>query len=124
LLLGCGGCGGKTSPVQGRVKFKDGSDPGVLVGYGVAFEAEETKTSGVGDIQPDGTFTISTFGAADGALPGKHRVTISPPQAPDTDKPPQKSKLPAKYQDFNSSGLTVEIKPGANPIELELERAP
>ena len=110
--------------VQGRVKFKDGSDVAVLAGYGVTFEPTDNRASAVGEVQPDGTFALSTFGANDGAVPGKYRVVVTPPTSPDPDKPPQKSKIPAKYFDFSTSGLTVEIKPGANAVELELERAP
>ena len=123
-LLVCCGCGSQTAPVRGRVKFKDGSDATVLAGYGVTFEPTEGKSSAVGEIQPDGSFKLSTFGADDGALPGKYRVVVTTPASPDPDKPPQKSKLPAKYADFSTSGLTVEIKPRQKEVELELERAP
>lgn len=118
------GCGGKTVPINGKVKFKDGSDAAELAGYAIAFEAEGVKASGVGEIQPDGSFTISTFGANDGALPGKHRVSISPPSSPDPDKPPQKSKLPAKYENPSTSGLAVEVKPGEGAVEIVVERNP
>jgi hypothetical protein len=120
----CSGCGGRTASVQGRVKFKDGSDVASLANYEIAFEHEESKTSATGQIGPDGTFTVSTFGSGDGALPGKHKVIITPPTSPDPDKPPQKSKLPAKYENFDSSDLFVEIKPGRNPVELELDKSP
>jgi hypothetical protein len=126
LLVGLAlaGCSGKTAPVEGRVKFQDGSDVSVLAGYEVSFQLADGKTSSVGQIAPDGTFKLSTFGADDGAVPGQHRVAITPPQSPDPDKPPQKPAIPAKYGDFNTSGLTAEIKPGRNPVELELQRAP
>jgi len=122
LTAGCGG--GQTAPVDGRVKFKDGSDVSVLSGYEVDFQPAGGKTSATGHIAADGTFKLTTFGADDGAIPGQHRVAISPPPSPDPDKPPQKSKLPVKYSNFDTSELTVEIKPGRNTIELELERAP
>jgi hypothetical protein len=121
-LVGCGE--GKTAPVKGRVKLKDGSDVSVLAGYSLSFEAEGGKTSAVGDVKPDGTFQLSTFGANDGAVPGKYRVAINQPNNPDPDKPPTKSKLPAKYANLDSSGLTAEVKPGQNNIELELDKAP
>ncbi len=125
LAIACTlGCGGKTSPVDGRVKFKDGSDASALAGYEVDFQPADGKTSATGHVAPDGTFKLTTFGADDGAIPGKHRVAITPPQSPDPDKPPQKSKLPAKYSTFDTSQLSVEIKPGRNQIELELERLP
>src|SRR6185369_15903435 len=118
-LVGCGES--KTAPVNGRVKLKDGSDVSVLAGYSLTFEAEGGKTSAVGDVNRDGTFKLSTFGANDGAMPGKYRVAINPPNNPDPDKPPSKSKLPAKYENLDSSGLTAEIKPGPNNIELVLD---
>ena len=121
-LVGCGE--GKTAPVNGRVKLKDGSDGSVLAGYSLTFEAEGGKTSAVGEVDRDGTFKLSTFGANDGAMPGKYRVAINPPNNPDPDKPPTKSKLHAKYANLDSSGLTAEVKPGQNNIELELDKAP
>ena len=123
-LVSALGCGGQTAPVEGRVKFKDGSDVSVLAGYEVDFQPEGGKTSATGQIAPDGTFKLTTFGADDGAIPGQHRVAITPPPSPDPDKPPEKSKLPTKYSSFDTSELAVEIKPGRNNIELELERAP
>lgn len=121
-LVGCGG--GKTAPVNGRVKLKDGSDVSVLAGYALTFEAEEGKTSAVGEVDRDGTFKLSTFGANDGAMPGKYRVAINPPNNPDPDEPPTRSKLPARYANLETSGLTAEVKPGQNNIELELDKAP
>jgi len=121
-LFGCSA--GKTAPVNGQVKFKGGGDVSVLAGYAVAFELEGAKTSGVGEIKPDGSFTISTFGTDDGAVPGKHRVSISPPLSPDPDKPMPKPKIAAKYAGFDSSGLIVDIKPGRNEVVLEVDPAP
>ena len=121
-LVGCGG--GKTAPVNGRVKLKDGSDVSVLAGYSLTFEPEGGKTSAVGELDRDGIFKLSTFGANDGAMPGKYRVAINQPNNPDPDKPPTKSKLPAKYANLETSGLAVEVKPGQNNIELELDKAP
>ena len=57
-------------------------------------------------------------------MPGKYRVAINPLTNPNPDKPPTKSKLPVKYENLDSSGLTVEVKPGQNNIELELDKAP
>ena len=114
----------RPAPVDGRVKFKDGSDVSVLSGYEVDFQPAGGKTSATGHIAADGSFKLTTFGADDGAIPGQHRVAITAPQSADPDKPPQKSKLPAKYSNFDTSELTVEVKAGRNKIDLELERAP
>jgi hypothetical protein len=117
------GCAGKTAPVNGHVKFKDGGDVSALAGHTVMFQTEADRISASGDVEPDGTFKVSTYGHNDGAVPGRHQVAISPPASP-PDAPPPKPILPKKYNDFGTSGLTVEIKPGANNIELELDRSP
>lgn len=123
-LLVAGSCGGGMAQVKGKVKFKDGSDPGVLAGYTVTFESEDAKSSSIGEIGPDGSFQLSTLGQNDGAPPGKYRVVITPPGSSDPERPPPKSQIPTKYHNFDTSGLTAEIKPGRNTIELEVERAP
>lgn len=117
------GCGGKTVPINGRAKFKDGSDVSALQGYEVNLQADGGGASSYGTIEPDGTFKISTFGQNDGAVPGKHRVTVTPSASPDPDKPPPKPVIPPKYGAFETSGLTVEVKPGQSEVELELDRA-
>jgi len=118
------GCGGKTVPINGRATFKDGSDVSVLQGYEVNLQAEGGGASSYGTIQADGTFQISTFGQNDGAVPGKHRATVTSPASPDPDKPPPKPAIPPKYGAFETSGLTVEVQPGQTDLLLELERAP
>jgi hypothetical protein len=118
------GCSSKTAAVNGRVKLKDGGDVSVLRGYMVSFEPEQDRISGTGEINADGTFKITTFAADDGAIPGRHRVAISPPDPP-PDAPPPKPIIPLKYRDFGTSGLTADIKAGTtNNVEFELERAP
>ena len=121
LAVGCGGS--KTVPVNGQVKFKDGSDVSVLARYSVSLESETEKTSGSGDIGPDGKFKISTFALNDGAIPGRHRVAITPPDPP-PDVPPPKVHIPQKYRSFETSGLTVDVKPGAGNVVLEVDRTP
>lgn len=122
LVAGCGG--GRTAPVEGQVKFKDGSDVSVLAGYEVSFSPEAGKASATGQLDAAGKFQLSTFGNNDGAMPGKYRVAVSPPLPTDPDKPPPKAAIPDRYKDFQTSQLTAEVKPGRNAIELELERRP
>jgi hypothetical protein len=125
LLVFCllPGCGGQTVPINGRVKFKDGSDVSVLRGYEVNMQAEGGGASSYGTIEADGTFKISTFGNNDGAVPGKHQVTVSPPP-PEPDQPPPKPAIPPKYSSFETSGLTVDVQSGQGTVDLGLERAP
>ena len=123
LVLANGCSEPKVCPVNGRVKFQDGGDVGVLAGYSITFESDAQKVSGFGEVQADGTFAISTYGADDGAVPGRHRIAITPP-LPEPEKALPPPAIAAKYGDLATSGLTADIKPGTNQVTLELERAP
>jgi hypothetical protein len=81
LLLGCGSSQSdrpKTAPVRGVVTFN--KEP--LVGAQVTLMAVGASRGAVGTTNQDGEFTLSTFGSADGAIIGEHRVTISCWEAP------------------------------------------
>jgi hypothetical protein len=120
-LSGCSNS--KTVPVNGQVKFKDGSDISVLARYTVSLESEAEKVSGAGEVAADGKFKITTYTLDDGAIPGRHRVAITPPD-PLPDGPPPKMHVPQRYRSFETSGLTIDVKPGQKNVELELERVP
>src|SRR5262245_52612495 len=66
-----------TYPVSGRVVF---GDKAPLPGGNIEFSPVDGKvrTSARGMIAEDGTFTLTTFRDADGAIEGKHRVLIIP----------------------------------------------
>jgi hypothetical protein len=119
LVAGCN-VRPETYPVQGKVVWKGGGEAKELAGYGILLESEDGKTSASGEIQSDGTFTIGTFGQDDGALEGKHRVAISPPQHTD-DTPAPRSLIAARYGNLAGSNLTIEVKPGPNNPVLEVE---
>jgi hypothetical protein len=75
-LVGCGG--NNLYPAQGKVTFKDGTP---LTAGWVVFESVTpgAKVGARGNIQPDGTFQLSTFSEGDGALEGSYRVAVMPP---------------------------------------------
>jgi hypothetical protein len=85
-----------------------------------------------GDIQPDGTFTLSTYRLNDGVVLGKHKVRVAcyESQRPGTVKPPGEQSLgklliPKKYTLFEQSGLTAEVHEGENPpLTFELKGPP
>lgn len=124
LLAATWGCnsGPDTHPVQGKVVWKGGGDATELVGHTVTFESEDAKASGSGTVQADGTFTIGTFGEKDGALTGRHRIVVTPPELPEDTFPPP-PLIPRRYGGFETSGLTADIKPETNPVVLEVERS-
>ncbi len=83
LILSClllTGCGGEaTYKVDGKIEFADGSP----VKFGsIEFLNRDRKTedggkiNARGKINRDGTFSLTTFKPNDGAVAGKHAVTI------------------------------------------------
>jgi hypothetical protein len=116
MFTGCGGSG--TVPVAGKVVYSDGSPATDLAGYLVNLDSSELKVSANGAVQPDGTFKVGTYDVEDGALPGKYKVAITPPEAP-IDAPPPKPIISPKYGDLNNSGLEAEI--GSDPANLTLQ---
>jgi len=104
MFAGCGGSTEQAStllkpvPVKGSVLYKGKA----LTGGTVRFEPEDGGREASGNIEPDGTFTLTTFKAADGAVAGKHRVAVDPP----ADKP---KALPAKYKSAASSGIVLDV---------------
>jgi hypothetical protein len=80
-------------------------------------------------IQPDGTFTMTTDGR-EGAIIGTNRVRVtcfssqkpgSSANAGGGEASLGDSLIPEKYSRFSSSGLSVDVKPDGNPeftIEL------
>jgi len=87
-----------------------------------------------GIIGSDGRFAMQSFAAGDGALVGFHRVAIDSweevrPSTPTVTAddvpappPPMKSRIPVRYNDHTSSGLTAEVlaQPN-NDFEFVLE---
>ncbi len=127
VLCGCSDPGRDTYPVSGLVRFPDGT---VLRDGSVEFEiiGRKPAVTATGQIGPDGTFTLGTFAADDGALAGRHRVAVvsnyvigtgaeRPGMIPET-------KLDPRYRSFDSSGITLEVEPAENQIVIDVEFAP
>lgn len=122
LLVGCGDESAGV-PVNGTVTL----DGGPVAGATVAF----TSADGVlttADTDDAGNFTIQN------ASPGPTKVSVTK-QAPSsggdpeagmpaegTRLPPQpKALVPTKYAIPTTSGLTVDVKPGMEPVKLEMK---
>lgn len=117
------GCGSRTYPVKGVVVWPDGKPATELAGYAVTFEAVEAKVGATGDVQADGTFTVGTYRDGDGAVPGRHRVALTPPDPlHDVDKPRPKAALPPRYRSLEKSGLVVTVERKTNEVTLQVER--
>ncbi|MGL4555388.1 MAG: metallophosphoesterase [Gemmataceae bacterium] len=110
---------GKTHPVRGVVYHAGVPLAGAYVtfrGAGVIRGGADAVTDG------DGSFTPSTYKAFDGLPEGKYSVAVTlrrPMTLPDGRSGP--NLLPEKFADGRTSGVTVEVKPGANELKIDLE---
>ena len=126
LMCGCGSSGPETGEVKGIVRLD-----GEPLASGIVTFTPQGGRSATGFIKSDGTFRLTTYSDGDGALPGKHTVTITPggtgPQARpdfDSERPSTatNSPIPVKYGIPGSSGLEFEVKPGeVNHAEFDLQ---
>ncbi|MDY0168315.1 MAG: hypothetical protein RBS80_17330 [Thermoguttaceae bacterium] len=123
LLTGPTGCGRgdrELAPLTGKVLYN-----GEPLQFGAVMIEHEYGQPATAEIRPDGTFVMVTRGEGQGAVVGERRVRITcfEAQAPanigsDT---LGESLIPQKYTSFETSGLTVDIKPGENePLVFEL----
>jgi hypothetical protein len=122
ILLGTiSGCGKEPIyPVEGKVLDKEGKAFPDLAGSTVEFDSLEAKVSASGTIQEDGSFQLSTKKQNDGAWVGKHKVLIGR-KFFNVDTPAPRV-IPAKYEDYATSELTAEVKPGKNTIIFHVDR--
>lgn len=137
LAVGLASCGSDrpaTVEVKGKVTYKN--QP--VEGAAVMFQSTTGKPA-TGETDAEGNFTLRTFGANDGAVPGDYVVTITkvesvPPGQPGSDpgrdagrepptstRTPPKSLIPLKYNDTKTSGLKQTVtEDGPNEFAFEL----
>ena len=109
-------------PVAGKVLYN-----GKPLPFGSVMFQPDQGQAAVGDIQADGSFKLSSYGPDDGAVPGKHKVSVSCYEGHRPGKASGDSLgkllIPLKYTRFGSSGLTAEVQDtaGKDPQEVILE---
>ncbi len=131
LLAQCAGCGkGQLDvyPVSGRVEFEDRSCP--MFGD-IEFFNEEHRINARGKITRDGTFSVGTYSADDGAVAGTHKIVIvqntSTPLMPylsKTVKHDHGQLIHPDYYDYRTSDLSCTIVEGENEVVLKLRKHP
>jgi hypothetical protein len=118
-IIGCGKPSHQLETAHFRGKVTLDGQP-LRSGYVTFVNARGRSSSG--EIQPDGTFEMSTYQSGDGAQVGSHPVVITPvPQ--DVAIPPGGNRvpIPERYQRAGTSGLTADVKPGEdNEVEFKL----
>jgi hypothetical protein len=118
-LLGTllGGCGGgdkdqaRVVPAAGKATYKGGP-----IKKGTIVFVPEKEGRGANGTVEDGSFTMSTYGEGDGAIPGKYKVGVIvteevPTKGGDTTT---KYLIPQKFSDAEQSGLTIEVPAGGS----------
>jgi len=132
-LLGCTRAGQPTAQVAGKVMFD-----GKPVTSGRLTFAPTAGTVGkpaTGAVQADGSYTLSTYAAEDGAVIGRHKVIYSPSGGELTQDEQAAVPEPGKHDEDEPasevpfSGLApkeseVEVKAGTNEINVELVARP
>ena len=137
LLAGCGSGHPETAPVSGKITY-DGNPvtQGKIVFY------PEHGRSATGQIGPDGSYTLTTFDQGDGAVLGKHRVTIKSTRVTGQEQLPksfaeevaqgQKKDakpapgaqvqwlVPKEYSTKETSPLRANVKRGGEPIDFDI----
>lgn len=124
--IGCGSRLPTTIPVKGVVTWRGAP----LESGKVMFELAEPHTAtvrrpAVGALQPGGRYELTTFRAGDGAMPGKHVVTIhsfrtDPNADPELDVVKPVWLIPSRYGDPATSGLSADV-PAAGPAVREVD---
>jgi hypothetical protein len=117
VTLQCCGCGDgrpKRYEVSGKVLID-----GQPMQYGVIQVLPEGSRPAAGTIQEDGTFTLGSFSADDGCVPGAHMVAIDGRKS----LGPTKVKwfAPKKFAYANTSGVTVTIDKPTDELVIELD---
>lgn len=133
--LGCRPAGSvPTVPASGRLIYAGRP----LAGIDVVFTPTDGRR-GSATTDANGRFTISTFARGDGAVPGRHLVTLWPhPQAnaviedsyaaratANSDATTKNLPFPKRYSSTGDSPLVVDLgDKGSRNLELTLEDGP
>ncbi len=126
-LLAIVGCGKAMHPVRGQLVWSDGTPARELAGGSVGFNSDSANLSARGEIQADGSFSLSSLKKDDGLPPGRYRVMIAPPEpvygleaSGATDQ--ARELLSEKYQSYETSGLEAAVEAKENQLTLTLEK--
>ena len=121
FLPGCGSDRFKTATVRGKVTYKGKPVPNGTINFMPA-----SGPSASGEIQRDGSYTLTTYRSGDGAAPGSYTVVIvamadMSGKLPENRNPLPPSIVPDKYTNVATSPLRAGVKDQENIIDFNLE---
>jgi hypothetical protein len=111
-------------PVKGTVFFEGSPVPNAGVTFHL-LNPETKKFTHAADAlaEADGTFTLTTYAANDGAPAGEYAVTVVCPYPPlDAEGKPAPNLLPERYSKPETTPLKATVKAGPNEVLLELNK--
>lgn len=121
VLAGCGNSGElPTYAVKGKVEIEGG---GPLKAGQVMFVSDKVTAKGL--VKEDGTFTLGTYGDADGAPAGSYKVYIigtSVPKAGGSGTYDREELIDKKYSDQTTSELTFTVEQKSNECSLTVKK--
>jgi hypothetical protein len=122
LAAGCASGDLPTAVVTGKVTYD-----GKPVPNGTVLFVPAAGPPATGEIQPDGSYRMTTYANGDGAVLGKHQVCITALQditgrGAEERTPLPPPIIPEKYMHRATSGLTADVQPGENTIDFALTK--
>jgi hypothetical protein len=143
-LAGCGSSAGrpKLGKVSGKVTYKGQPvTAGTVTFTPITGKGGESGDIASGQIESDGSYTLTTFDTGDGAVLGQHAATVvmregsadmkslnlppgSDPSKPGTIQPRYvlpKLATPKRFSDPSTTPLKYTVREGTNTFDLELK---
>jgi hypothetical protein len=112
------------SPVHGKLHFEGAPTPNAVVTfYLINPDTKRFIRAGDAMAEADGTFTLSTYTANDGAPAGEYAVTVvwwNP--LVDAEGKPGPNLLPERYARPETTPLKATVKGGTNEVVLQLQK--
>jgi hypothetical protein len=121
LVAGCGRSGPPrfaTQPAKGSVTFQGQPADGAFLAFHPKSETLPAAPTSTAVVQPDGSFTISTYDSADGVPVGDYVVTVQWRKVVKAggEYVPGPSLVPAKYGRPETSPVVVHVAAGQNNL--------
>jgi hypothetical protein len=120
ILAGCSDGRLKTAPVKGTITYN-----GKPVPQGSIMFQPEQGPAATANIK-NGSYSLKTYKNDDGAILGKHKVTVisledQAGRLPEDRNPLPPPIVPLKYNFPDKSGLTAEVKDEPNTFDFHLK---